>query len=173
MQVSRLTIETNKKTNKKYIKEHKMNPCGTWQYIEVWWSETIGLCKKLNIIYNIINCNPEPQANSLEERPVYKLIFLLNRFFLVNYLKRLRQFAARAAQLLNQNSLSDAWHSLGFKMNQNSSVSDPVLMNHPALQFLLQSLNWVHSSTRTTDRWAADMSMGEHNTLFTSYALVM
>ncbi len=30
--------------------------------IEVLWSETIGLCKKLNIIYNIITCNPETQA---------------------------------------------------------------------------------------------------------------
>ncbi len=24
----------------------------------------IGLCKKLNMIYNIITCNPEPQENS-------------------------------------------------------------------------------------------------------------
>ncbi len=39
-----------------------MNTRGSWQYIEVLWSETIGLCKKLNIIYNIITCNPEPRA---------------------------------------------------------------------------------------------------------------
>ncbi len=35
----------------------------SWWYIEVLWSETISLCKKLNIICNIIICNPEPQAN--------------------------------------------------------------------------------------------------------------
>ncbi len=40
-----------------------MNTRGSWQYFEVLWSKTIGLCKKLNIIYNIITCNPEPQAN--------------------------------------------------------------------------------------------------------------
>ncbi len=40
-----------------------MNTCGSWRYIEVLWSETIGLCKKLNIISSIITCNPEPQAN--------------------------------------------------------------------------------------------------------------
>ncbi len=39
----------------------------------------------LNIIYCIITCNPEPQANSPEWYPVHKLIMiLLNRFFLVN-----------------------------------------------------------------------------------------
>ncbi len=31
--------------------------------IEVLWSETIGLCKKLSIIYSIMTCNPEPEAN--------------------------------------------------------------------------------------------------------------
>ncbi len=44
-------------------RHHKMNPCGSWWYIEVFWRETIGLWKKLNIIYNIITCNPEPQTN--------------------------------------------------------------------------------------------------------------
>ncbi len=29
------------------------NTRGSWQYIEVLWSEMIGLCKKLNIIYNL------------------------------------------------------------------------------------------------------------------------
>jgi len=32
-----------------------MNTHGSWWYNEVLWSEMIGLCKKLNIIYNIIN----------------------------------------------------------------------------------------------------------------------
>ncbi len=39
-----------------------MNTYVSWWYtIEVLWSKTIGLCRKLNIIYNIITCNP--QAN--------------------------------------------------------------------------------------------------------------
>ncbi len=46
--------------------QHKINTLGSWQYIEVLWSEKIGLCKKLNVIYYIITCNPEPQTNSLE-----------------------------------------------------------------------------------------------------------
>ncbi len=45
---------------------------GCWWYTEVLWSETIGLCKKLNIIY-IITCNPEPQANGPEWCPVHSL----------------------------------------------------------------------------------------------------
>ncbi len=45
------------KVKKKHIREHKINTG-----IEVLWSETIGLCKKLNIIYNIITCNTETQA---------------------------------------------------------------------------------------------------------------
>ncbi len=50
-------------TQKEHIKEHKIGTYGSWWYIEVLWSEMIGLCKKLNIIYNIITWNPEPQAN--------------------------------------------------------------------------------------------------------------
>ncbi len=30
--------------------EHKMNTHGSWRYIDVLWNETIGLCKKGNII---------------------------------------------------------------------------------------------------------------------------
>ncbi len=40
---------------------HQINTRGSWWY-EVLWSEMISLCKKLNI-YNIITCNPEPEAN--------------------------------------------------------------------------------------------------------------
>ncbi len=36
--------------SQKHIKEHKINTIGSWRYIEVLWSELIGLCKKLNII---------------------------------------------------------------------------------------------------------------------------
>ncbi len=50
--------------------EHKLNTHGSWLYFEVLWSETIGLCKKLNIIYYIITCNPEPQENGLDWCPV-------------------------------------------------------------------------------------------------------
>ncbi len=42
----------------KHIKDHKMNTHSFWWYTEILWSETIGLCKKLNIIYNIITPNP-------------------------------------------------------------------------------------------------------------------
>ncbi len=38
-----------------------MNTRCSWQHIEVLWSKTISLCKKLNIIYYRITCNPEPQ----------------------------------------------------------------------------------------------------------------
>ncbi len=40
-----------------------MNTHGSWRYIKVLWSETISLCKKLDIIYSIITCNPEHQTN--------------------------------------------------------------------------------------------------------------
>ncbi len=49
---------------KEHIKEHKSNTRGSWQYIKILWSKTIGVCKKLNINYNIITCNPEPKANT-------------------------------------------------------------------------------------------------------------
>ncbi len=42
----------------KHIKDHKINTHSFWWYTEILWSETIGLCKKLNIIYNIITPNP-------------------------------------------------------------------------------------------------------------------
>ncbi len=42
--------------NNNHIKAHQINTCGSWQYAEVWWSETIGLYKKLYMIYNI-TCN--------------------------------------------------------------------------------------------------------------------
>ncbi len=71
-------------SQKIHIRQHKMNPRDSWWYIEVLWSETISLCKKLNIIYYIITCNPEPQTNGLEWCPVHERIILLNRFFLVN-----------------------------------------------------------------------------------------
>ncbi len=72
-----------KKKKKKHIRQHKINTSDSWRYIEVLWSETISLCKKLNIIYSIITCNPEPQTNSLEWCPVHEQI-LLNWFFSVN-----------------------------------------------------------------------------------------
>ncbi len=36
-----------------------MNTHGSWRCTYVLWSKMIGLCKKLNIIYNIITCNPK------------------------------------------------------------------------------------------------------------------
>ncbi len=98
-------------SNKAY---QAINTHESWRYIEVLWSETISLCKKMNISYNIITCNPEPQANGLEWSLVRDWIILLNQFSSVHqiWLKRLKQFTAWAAQIykfLNQNSLSDAW----------------------------------------------------------------
>ncbi len=51
-----------------------MNTRGSWRYIEFLWCETIGLCKKLNIIYNIINflCNSEPQAAGKSDSSRFK-----------------------------------------------------------------------------------------------------
>ncbi len=67
-----------------FVRQDQMNTRGSWWYIEVLWSEIIGLCKKLNIIYNIITCNPEPRGNGAERCPVRERIILLNWFFLVN-----------------------------------------------------------------------------------------
>ncbi len=68
-----------------------MNSRGSWRYIEVLWNETIALCKKMNIISNIITCNPNPQTNSPQWSLVHKWIILLNSkltanvHFWVNY----------------------------------------------------------------------------------------
>ncbi len=50
------------KSQKKHIRQHKINTCGSWRNIEILWGKTISLwlCKKLNIIYDIIICNPYP-----------------------------------------------------------------------------------------------------------------
>ncbi len=37
------------RVKKHHIKEHEVNNCGSWWYIEVLWSETISLCKKPNV----------------------------------------------------------------------------------------------------------------------------
>ncbi len=77
--------------NESIYRQHKINTHGSWWYIEVLWSEMINLCKKLNIIYNIITCNPEPQAHAPEwclVEPVHQI-----------WLNSLKQFAARPAQI--------------------------------------------------------------------------
>ncbi len=79
MQVSRFW---HFESQKRIYRQHKSNTCGSWWYIKVLWSKTIGLCKKLNIIYNIVTCSSEPQVNIPEWRPVNKWIFFMNRFFL-------------------------------------------------------------------------------------------
>ncbi len=115
-------------SQKSIYRQHKMNPRGSWLLTEVLWSET-ELCKKLNIIYNIITCNPEPQANGPEwcmsEAQIYRLL---------------------------NNCLSDA-----DSLSDSKWAKIPVYlilwwMNHSALQFLRQSLKL----TRTEDRWATD-----------------
>ncbi len=79
-------------SQKKQHKRKKMNPCGSWWYIKVLWSKTITLCKKLNIIYNIITCNPELQAIIFHElvlsdslfqitdSPVYVMTSLISNY---------------------------------------------------------------------------------------------
>ncbi len=47
------------------------------RYIEVLWSKTISLCKKLNIIYNTIACNPE---NYFQWTGSFGQIVLINWF---------------------------------------------------------------------------------------------
>ncbi len=84
--------------------------------ILVLWSEIISLCKKLNIIYSIITCNPEPRADGSGCCSVHEWIILLNVEPVHQiWLNRLKPFVARAAQiykLLNLHSLPDAWQSL-------------------------------------------------------------
>ncbi len=88
-------------SQKSTYRQDEINTCGSWRYIEVLWSETIRLWKKLHIIYNIITCNTELEANGPEQCPVHKWIIRLNRFFLVNYMNKftkspnwLKQFVA-------------------------------------------------------------------------------
>ncbi len=93
-----------------------------------------GLCKKLNIIYNIISCNPEPVRLTNES------------FFWTSSPKCLKPFVARAAEihkLLDQNSLWDAW--LWFEMSRNIGVSDS-MMNE-----LIQCSSSSNSSTRKNE----------------------
>ncbi len=109
----------------------------SWRHIKVLWSETIGLCKKLNVIYSIITCNPKPQANG----PEWCLVQTNHSFEPVLFseldesvhqirLNHLKQFVAQAAQiykLLDQNSLLDAWQSLWLEMSQYTGITDPMM----------------------------------------------
>ncbi len=90
---------------KKPIKEHKINTHGSWRYTEVLWRNMIGLCKKLNIIFNIITCNPELQSDGSER------IIILNQFFLVNW--------------MNQFTKTDwtVWNSSRLKQQRSTSHS--------------------------------------------------
>ncbi len=79
--------------------------------ILVLWSEIISLCKKLNIIYSIITCNPEPRADGSGCCSVHEWIKPVHQI----WLNRLKPFVVQAAQiykLLNLHSLPDAWQSL-------------------------------------------------------------
>jgi len=42
--------------------KHTINTSGSWWYEDL-WSEPFSLCKKLDIIYNIIICKKKHQAN--------------------------------------------------------------------------------------------------------------
>ncbi len=63
---------------KSIYRQHKIN---SWRYVEVLWSKMTGLCKKRIIIYNIITCNPEPQAKDPVWHLVHEWIILLNGSF--------------------------------------------------------------------------------------------
>ncbi len=52
--------------SQKSTMQHEINTHSCSWYIEVLWSKTISLCKKLNIIYNTITCNPEPQTGKYD-----------------------------------------------------------------------------------------------------------
>ncbi len=125
-----------------------MNTSGSWWYIEVLWSETINLCRKLNIIYNIITCNPEPQANGLEWCLVHKWIILLNWFTKSNWI---------------------VWNSLQLEQHRSTSYSIKTHFQTPeshsyskwakiAAYLILRWMNWFSSSssnspwTEETDR---------------------
>ncbi len=54
---SKATVTLRVKKHIMYT-QYEVNNHGSWRYIEVLWSKSIGPCKKLNIIHNIIACNP-------------------------------------------------------------------------------------------------------------------
>ncbi len=57
----------------------KMITHGYWRYIEVLWIAMNGLCKKQNVSYNIINCNPRSGVmSSLQTNHYFEPIFLVN-----------------------------------------------------------------------------------------------
>ncbi len=128
--------------------------------IEILWSKTIGLCKKLNIIYNIITCNPEPQANGAEcDAQFTNQSFEPNSFEPVLFwwtsltsspnqtepYKTVR--TAQIHKLLNQNSLSDAWQLPRLEISQNTSVYD-TMMNE-----------LIQCSSSSNSHWTEEMSM--------------
>ncbi len=145
--------------------------------IEGLWSETIGLCKKLNIIYNIIPCNPEPQANGPECCSVHKRIILLNRFFLVHYLNQFTKSdwtnwsSSRLEQhrsTITQSKLFfwHAWQSLRLeraKVLAYLFLWCRFLLTHSALQLLHNNikLNWGKCLTPTEepDVWTLQMKV--------------
>jgi len=60
------------------------NTRSSWRYIDILWSKTTSLCKKLNIIYNIITCNQ--QTGKSDSFP--------NWFFWIVYFFELVQFTS-------------------------------------------------------------------------------
>ncbi len=130
------TMQVSFESQKSTYRWDKINPHGSWWYIQVLWSEMTGLCKKLNIISNTIICNPEPQANSPEWCPDHERIILWTDSFSKPVRQiGLNQSVTRAAlyKLLNQNSLSD------FQKKK-------VLSTFDFLQCRLEMRNWGNSS---------------------------
>ncbi len=65
-------------SQKKQHKQNKINTHGFWWYIEVLLSEIIDLHRKLKIMYNIITCNSEPEANG--EVSFFELVLSVSLF---------------------------------------------------------------------------------------------
>ncbi len=97
-------------------------------YIEVLWSETISLCKKLNII---MTCNPEPQTNGPEWCLLHERIILLNRFCSVNG--------------MNQFIKSDwsVWNRLQLEQHRSTSYS----LDEPKQRWIWSCDEWSSSSS--------------------------
>ncbi len=127
--------------------------------IEVLWSETIGLCKIMSIIYRIITCDPEPQANGPGHEQIKS--FELNQFIKSDWSfwtsSRLEQHRSTSYSIKSHFQTPDShsdwkWDTVAAYLIlwwwMNGSSNSP----------------WTEETARTEDRWAADILKCEPNT---------
>ncbi len=134
----------------------------------------ISLCKKVKIIYNIITCNPEVQANVPEWCLVSEWIILLNWLFLVKWMNQFTK------------SSWTVWNSLWLEQHRSARFSIKAFQrrltvtltqNEPKYwhmwsddagfcQLTQCSSHWTKRTllTQTKDGWASDIHMHESNT---------